>query len=43
MSMMCTKVACKAKSGPCKHEIMMMVMMLAVMVGGIGHFALKLF
>ncbi len=42
MAMMCSMSGCKAKSGMCIHEKMMMGMGVFVMLGAIAHWGLHL-
>lgn len=37
MSMMCPKEACVAKKGMCLHETVMLLMLVAIGLGALGH------
>ncbi len=43
MSMMCSQQSCKAKSGLCGHEKMMIAIVALMALGGAGHWALHWF
>jgi|GEM_PF-337273 len=43
MSMMCLKDGCKAQKGMCGHEKMMVAIMMTMIFGAVGHFAMGWF